>query len=335
MNTEFNKATYLSQVRRLRNLAQVALSDYPLKPKNIHFIHHGENTTFRVECGGGENYLLRIHRNDYHTKAAIQEELAWLSHLRGVGLSVPQPIAAEHGQFVSSAFHTDVGVTRNCSVFRWIDGKFIEKSLRPKHLFMVGQIIGDLQNFSKHSRAKHRHYWSADGLLGQKAKFGSIDSLAQIALKQQKLISTARKIVLRKLKAFEARHPKRMGLIHADLHFGNILSTGQSLGAIDFDDCGYGFHAYDLVIPLLSVQGLLGEKEKQKVPKFKEALINGYCTKRSWDKEDEAIYPYLMTARKLLMLGWLNSRSDNPRLCKHLKGAVDRATKHLKSEYDF
>ena len=30
-------------------------------------------------------------------------------------------------------------------------------------------------------------------------------------------------------------------------------------------------------------------------------------------------------ASYLLMLGWLNSRSDNPRLRKHLKGAIKRA----------
>ncbi len=125
---------------------------------------------------------------------------------------------------------------------------------------------------------------------------------------------------------------RRQGLIHADLHFGNILLVGENLGTIDFDDCGHGFHAYDLVIPILSVEGILGEKKCDRIPEYRDALFSGYSSKRKWDKADAAIYPHLTTARKLLMLGWLNSRSDNPRLRKHMPAALERALKYLKQQ---
>ena len=41
----FEDCTYLSQIRRLRNLAYNALEVYPLKKYDLKFIQHGENTT--------------------------------------------------------------------------------------------------------------------------------------------------------------------------------------------------------------------------------------------------------------------------------------------------
>lgn len=331
MKKPFNQSSYLAQVRRLKNLAGKALAEYPINMKSINFIHHGENTTFRVQGKNGQTYLLRIHRNDYHTKSAITEEMAWLCHLAKKGLSVPNPVLSKRKNLVETVESTDTG-SRNCSVFEWIHGRFIGKSVKPRHMFEIGQLLADFQNHTPKGKTKSRQYWTADGLMGSNPKFGSLDKLSSTSTKQQKILTKARKSILKKLKQFENKYPNRQGLIHADLHFGNIVSTGKNLGAIDFDDCGYGFFAYDLVIPYISVQNSLGEKKKHLFPDYKKALIDGYKTKRKWDSDDETIFPYLVTARKLLMLGWLNSRSDNPRLKKHLKGAVKNALLHLKCE---
>ncbi len=76
---------------------------------------------------------------------------------------------------------------------------------------------------------------------------------------------------------------------------------------------------------------MLDERKRSRLPEFKDALLAGYTTKKSWDRDDEEIFPCIVTARKLAMLGWLNSRSDNPRLKMRLKGAVDQALRHLKA----
>lgn len=331
MKKPFNQSSYLSQVRRLRALARKVLTEYPIKVKTINFINHGENTTFRIEATNGQTYLLRIHRNDYHTKSAIIEEIKWITHLSKKGFSVPNPVISKNGNLVETIEHDDIQGSRNCSIFKWIHGSFIEKSVQTKHMFAIGQLLAEFQNNSLNTKASHRQYWTAEGLVGSNPKFGSIEALTGISLKQQNAITRARKLTLKKLKQFEKKYPNRQGFIHADLHFGNIVSTKTGLGAIDFDDCGYGFFAYDLVIPYMSVQNSLGEKKKHLFPEYKKALIDGYKTKRKWDKDDENIFSHLITARKLLMLGWLNSRSDNPRLKKRLKNAVKSALIHLEA----
>lgn len=330
MKKPFHQASYLEQVARLRKLARKALEEYPIKVKSINFINHGENTTFRILAKSGQTYLLRIHRQDYHTKSAIIEELTWLHHLAKKGLSVPNPVLSKKENMVETIESHETG-SRNCSVFKWIHGSFIRKSVKPRHMFEIGQLLGDLQNHTPKGPTKNRQYWTADGLVGSTPKFGSIDKLHSTTSSEQKILNRARKLIFKKLKAYENKHPDRQGLIHADLHFGNIVSTDKGLGAIDFDDCGFGFFAYDLVMPFVSAQNSLGESKKHLFPQYRKALIDGYKTKRKWDDDDEAIYTQLITARKLLMLGWLNSRSDNPRLKQHLKHAVKKALAHLKT----
>jgi Ser/Thr protein kinase RdoA (MazF antagonist) len=152
-----------------------------------------------------------------------------------------------------------------------------------------------------------------------------------VSRRDQAIITKARKSLLRKLHRFAKKHPQRMGLIHADLHFGNIIKLNHGgVGVIDFDDCGFGFHAYDIAVTLISVENRLGEKRSKEFSRFKDALIEGYKTQKSWDLKDELILADLMVARRLLMLGWMNSRADNPRIKKHLKGAVRVALKTVR-----
>lgn len=333
MNPPFAQASYLAQVRRLRQLAATALTKFSIAVRAIEFIHHGENATFCIYARNGRKYLLRVHRSDYHTKPAIQEELAWLEFLSWHEfLAVPKPVRSKNGELLETVTDAQTGLTRNCCVFEWIEGRFVGKGVKPTHLFEVGQVLAELQLQVPRKAVRHRKYWSAEGLAGKTTKFGSVDALNGVSAKHQHAITRARDLVFKKLRGFESRYPERQGLIHADLHFGNILSVKGHLGAIDFDDCGYGFYAYDLVIPYLSVEGLVGPKEP--LSEYREALLTGYATKRAWDRHDEEIYHYLVTARKLLMLGWLNSRSDNPRLKKLLKGAVKRALNHIQKEYE-
>ena len=331
----FEQATYLAQVRRLRQLGKRALALYPLRVKDCSFVNHGENTTFQITAGNDRKFLLRIHRPGYHTESAILEELHWLEILSNEQmLLVPTPYRSKNGKLVERAATDAVNQQRLCCLFEWIDGRFMYKSLTPIHMNQLGKIIGRIQKSLSSAEVVHRRYWDAEGLLGKNAKFGSVDSLSGISAGDQKIVSKGRRLVFRTLQRFQDDFPQKQGIIHADLHFGNILVAQRRLAVIDFDDCGFGFYAYDLAVPLISIGHMLGIKRKREIPKFKQALIDGYATEARWDEDDEAILRHLISARKLVMLGWLNSRSDNPLLRKHLRRAVAKAVQHLQKEYD-
>lgn len=46
--TQALQPSYLSQVRKLRQMAEQVVKSYPIQNPQIQFIHHGENTTFKV-----------------------------------------------------------------------------------------------------------------------------------------------------------------------------------------------------------------------------------------------------------------------------------------------
>jgi Ser/Thr protein kinase RdoA (MazF antagonist) len=330
----FNELTYVGQVRRLKGLAKVALRSYPIEVASIQFINHGENATFQVCATSGQKFLLRIHRDDYHSKAAIEEELQWLSRLAHTSdLRSPRPFRSKRGQIMEQIKSDAFPEGRIVCVFVWMKGRFLEKSITTKHLFELGRLIGRLQNNTRKVQVRHRRYWSIDGLVGTNPKFGSIENLPGVSASKQATLSKARRLIHRRLKVFEKKFPRKMGLIHADLHFGNLIFHQRQIAAIDFDDCGHGFYVYDLAVSLMAAEGAIGKKRWKKNPDFEQALIRGYASIMPWTKEDEKILPHFKAARRLAMIGWLRSRSDNPKLKSYLKRSVSRNVKYFNETY--
>ena len=70
-----------AQLVRLRRLACTALGVFGIEGARMTLLRHQDNTTFRVQTGGGA-YVLRINRPQVHTAQTIESEMAWLSALR-------------------------------------------------------------------------------------------------------------------------------------------------------------------------------------------------------------------------------------------------------------
>jgi Ser/Thr protein kinase RdoA (MazF antagonist) len=77
----------------------------------------------------------------------------------------------------------------------------------------------------------------------------------------------------------------------------------------------------------------LGKKRTREFPKFRKALLEGYSKYAEFGPTDEKLLTHLTAARRIAMLGWLNSRSDNPRLRAHLKGSAKAAAAFLRKTY--
>ncbi len=329
--TPFETSTYLAQVRRLRDLAEVAVREFPVRVRRLEFVQHGENSVFKVTGARDEKFLLRVHRLDYHTLDGIQEELKWLDFLsERIDADVPKPIRTKDGRRLVTVATNGIPQARPVTMCRWVEGRFIHGQVRPKHMKELGRLIANVQAVSSKIDVKHRRYWNAESMLGPDPKWGEFDALPKVRQVTQGRIDEARARMLKELKSFARKHPDRMNLIHSDMHFGNLLRNDRGWGVIDFDDCGFGFEAYDLNAPLMSVHFALKDvKRSKEFPAYRDALIDGYTQIKSWDEDDAELLENLMTVRYLIVLGWLNSRSDNPRLRSRLQAAVKRTIKHL------
>ena len=85
-------------------------------------------------------------------------------------------------------------------------------------------------------------------------------------------------------------------LIRSDLHFGNVLVDGDRLAVIDFDDCGFGWHQYELAVVLA------GHPPERFDVNF-ASLLRGYRRVRAFPDEDAALVPMFVVVRALAWLG--------------------------------
>jgi Ser/Thr protein kinase RdoA (MazF antagonist) len=100
--------------------------------------------------------------------------------------------------------------------------------------------------------------------------------------------------------------PQRFGLIHADLRLANLLIEGDRLKLLDFDDCGFSWFMYDFATAISFFEHL------PSVAQLRDAWLRGYVTVLSVTREDRAIIPTVVMARRILLLAWIASHSEVP-----------------------
>lgn len=311
----FETLSYLSQLRQFRKLAYAALQQYPVKVKQVKFINHGANTTYKVLAKEGI-FLLRVHRENYHTKAAINEELIWLQKLSKQNHQVPEPLVSKNELLVEEVTNEIAGISRFCSLLSWQEGKKKGNSLSMANMYATGLLTAQLHKHTVGKKVKHRNYWTLDGLLNEDSKFGSYKSLQ--AEKQYSILDECRKLTFKKIKQYQRKHPEKSALIHADMHFGNIVWRNNTPIPIDFDDCGYGFYMYDLAVTLVSMHPLFKD-EKNNQRAFAESFLEGYSSVQNLTTDDIDILPYFKLTRNLGMFLWLYHRISIPYLFEYFK----------------
>jgi len=328
--SEINTKSYLSQVRQLRNAANAVLKKYPIEVIKLKFINHGENTTFKI-ISQSDFFLLRIHRKNYHSKHAIKEELEWLKQLSENADFIQKPLRSYNGLLVEEIQIGNNLDSRFCSVLTWVTGNMRHRSLNQKALFNAGQLAGYLHQNTFKQKIEHRAYWDTEGLLGMNAKFGNLHTLKpEISKSEFKALEECRLMTIKKIETYKNQKAMKFSMIHADLHFGNIIWKKNQPMPIDFDDCGHGPHMYDLAIILKSVDYLFKSPSKNAKESFIEALFEGYTSTQDLSKDDLEILPYFKLTRNLVMLGWGYDRRDNPPIFKHFKETLQKKLEHFK-----
>ena len=159
----------------------------------IKFVQHGENTTFRVFTEDN-SYLLRIHRNNYHTPEAIGEELEWLNFLnKSEFFELSSPLSNSHGELVTNQETEQIPDGRSISVLSWQQGRIFNKTPL-SYVKQTGGLCRRLHDHGLNYKPKHRNYWTPKGLIGINSNFGSFKSLkAFLTEKQYDKLSLQRK----------------------------------------------------------------------------------------------------------------------------------------------
>lgn len=271
-------------------------------------INLSENHTFRIDMPNGQAHIVRVHRPGYQSEAAILSELNWLDALRTeTELTTITPMAGIDGHYIQR-----LGINADN-----------QPILAVKFAFEVGVEPVDKSNFpglfeklGRMAAICHTHVtqwvcpthftrpaWTtetilnADGLWGNWRMAPGVDGEIREVLE---------KIDIRLRQDFAAygKTERNFGLVHADMRLANVLLHNNEPRLIDFDDCGFGWFAYDFGAAVSFF-----ENDPQ-VPALQAAWLEGYRRHRAFSQSEEAMLPAAIMLRRMALQAWVGSHNE-------------------------
>jgi Ser/Thr protein kinase RdoA (MazF antagonist) len=282
----------------MSDLIARALPVYGLREDSpLTLLNRSENETWRVGP-----LVLRLHRQDYHTKPEIASELAWLTALQDLpGLNTARPIPGAQGLV------TEID-GRFIVAFAPIDGQELQPGDDLARWFApLGEITAHLHLHAREwtpPQGFTRKRWDVETILGHRPHWGHWTQAQGLDRSGETLLTRATDLLAVKLNAY-GTGPRTFGLIHADLRLANLMAAGDTLTAIDFDDCGFGWWAYDLASALSFIE------TDARLPDLIARWCEGYTRIAPLRPADRAMIPSLIFLRRVLLTAWLSTRADS------------------------
>lgn len=272
-------------------------------------INVSENATYLVEAGEAKA-VLRIHRENYHTRRAIECELAWAEALnRESEVMTPGVITGRDGEEIQQASSDALPFPRYMVMFEFVEGHQPDESHDLEGPFEeLGEIAARTHVHSigwKRPQPFERLTWNLDTVFGTDPTWGHWRDAPNVTPEVEAVLARVEDTVKARLTAF-GLGPERYGLIHADMRLANLLIGERGTRLIDFDDCGMGWFLYDFAT------GISFMEDHPKVPALREAWVRGYRKVRDLSAAEEAEIDSFVMLRRLALLAWIGSHIEAP-----------------------
>ena len=308
----------LLQSDALKQVAQAALKEWSLAVKSVKLHSRSENAVFRVETAAGEAYALRVHRPGHHSLAALESEHVWTDALAAAGLSVPTALHTRAGRAYATVALPNSTETRHVGLLKWVAGATLAEALdevsRPEEVAALyenlGRLVADLHLASAQWSPPPgfvRHAWDAPGLVGEQPFWGRFWEIDAASEGQRAKLLALRNRLFEILSALP-QGADAYGMIHADLNCGNVLHQGEQLCAIDFDDAGFGWHAFDLAVAVWDRMDVVADKGH--FDAAQAGLLRGYRSGRPSCGHVLRQVPLFLLVRSLMLLRWMQDRPE-------------------------
>lgn len=299
-----------------------ALAAWDVDAAAIERISTSENIVFRVDGADARRHALRLHRPGYHSLAELRSEQYWTAALARASVDAPIAVRTKRGDgYTPVALDAAGGEWRYAGLLEWVDGEPLHASIDaaleaspsskvPATRFAaLGAIMAAIHNHASHwplPRGFVRPRLDADGFVGERPFWGRFWETPLAGDQQRHMLKALRKDVAQRLRALPTP-PDIHGLIHADLHPGNVIVNGPRLHVIDFDDAAFGWHAYELAVAIHAYQ------DHPRRDDFLAALVHGYRQARRLDDGVVAQVPLFLLVRTLASIGWAATRRRHDR----------------------
>ncbi|WP_187355423.1 phosphotransferase enzyme family protein [Paenibacillus tengchongensis] len=292
------------------------MPQYSLAWDKLVFIGYSDSATFKVETASTGSYLLRVHSEGTRT-AELASELQLLDTLsRTLPYPVPTGLAAASGEYIVHSGEAGLSLPP-VTVTHWVEGNLLEDDLSELQAAELGRMAGELHQAAAcfaPPAGFTRPRWGADSF---KLEMERLKRHYPSFLSEREWLdyqAAAAKI----LRQFASLKPagEGYGLIHGDLHSGNIIDDGRQLLPIDFGRCGYGYYLYDLAAMLLGL-----------TPCQRKLCIDGYASVRPLPENAVAQLECFFV---MVMLGNYSHHADNPEEISGLREEQPYALAYLR-----
>ncbi|WP_207903321.1 phosphotransferase enzyme family protein [Hazenella coriacea] len=273
----------------LRKIAQ----SYGVDESDLDFHKSTESFLYRYEKQGTP-FFLRISHSSRRTPDMIRGELDWLQWLEQHQLPVVR-VASTPDQETCVVVELDDGTFFTAVSFHQLPGKQMNRLYDNNQLVQqLGSLMAKLhlatQTYSPRYDSWKRHHWSQE-LHGFAEKY---------------LSPTERKVIERFNSTMEEisslpQTSDNYGLIHYDLHPGNIFVDDHQLVLLDFDDSQYSWFMSDLAISLFyAIPFSESEAKKtESAKRFLDQLLTGYQQIRSINDRELGWIPLFLKLREI------------------------------------
>lgn len=298
-------------LKHLQTLAEKALSlwDIP-EGASVRLINVSENATYLVEAPGGYKSVLRVHRENYHTRRAIACELAWLDALGAGGVvTTPGYYTGRNGEAIQQASIDGLADPRFLVLFHFVEGSAPDES---------GDLTGGYEELGAIAARCHLHtmswtrpdpferlVWDVETVFGDNPTWGNWRDAPEVTHDVKAVLEQVEATVRTRLQSY-GKAPDRYNLIHADMRLANLLVDENGTRLIDFDDCGFGWFMYDFAAAISFIE------DDPRIPDFKAAWLKGYRTVRPLSARDEAEMDTFIMLRRMALLAWIGSHIEAP-----------------------
>lgn len=292
----FGELTALGQARRIRELAQDALTNYDLDVENVTLLNHHENTFFEVRTPGTERFALRVG-GVYRRRP--EEVIAEAHILRAVHEKdpgfMPLVVKTKDGAEYTIVEHFEgVPGPRVLTLFSWLEGRHLGVEPSSDMLTRLGAALAHFHNLSQGITVpegawlkKMNKVWPLG--FPEKIYFGSNDPLLPLGRCKR-----FKKVAERLEDYLGGRFAERdsIRVLHGDFRTDNVKVESETVRILDLDDCQLGFPEQDIAIALFHLGWI--EEEESEYESAQEHFLEGYSSVRPLPFTDlEDLQPFL------------------------------------------
>ncbi|BAZ10778.1 aminoglycoside phosphotransferase [Calothrix sp. NIES-4071] len=277
-------------------LIDIVLSEYQInKPHSCKLYKRGLNDTYLVEAEQ-DRYILRVYRHSWRNKEEINFELELLFFLHKQSQPVAYPLLRKDGNFTTNVMAPE-GI-RYAALFTYAPGRAVNEKLDVRQSYILGETLAKIHSYLNNFKTSFtRPQLNNQYLLHQPLL--AIKSLYKYRQYDIDYLEQSIEIIQGQIAAFRLpSSAPEYGICVGDVHSGNAHFTEQNEPTLfDFDQCGYGWRAFDIAKFLHAANRMKIEVT------VRNSFIDGYQTIRNLSKDELASIPVFVKAAHIWVMG--------------------------------